>query len=124
VHSPEKVALEMNRISTHVLDTVTGKPARNIPVSLEWQNSSGQWLALASANTDQDGRCNHLLPDGEILGEALYRLKFDTAIYFAACGVQGLYPVVEITFRARSGESHLHIPLLLSPNAYTTYRGS
>jgi 5-hydroxyisourate hydrolase len=114
----------MNRISTHVLDTVTGKPAPRIPVSLERQNSSGKWLAVASAKTDPDGRCSNLLPDGEILHEALYRLTFDTGIYFAACGVQGLYPVVEITFRARSGESHLHIPLLLSPNAYTTYRGS
>lgn len=114
----------MNRISTHILDTATGKPAPDVPVSLERRNSSGKWSAVASAKTDADGRCSHLLPDGEILREGLYRLTFDTATYFAACGVQGLYPVVEITFQVRGGESYFHIPLLLSPNGYTTYRGS
>jgi len=58
------------------------------------------------------------------MAEGVYRLLFDTASYFGACGVGGLYPVVEITFRIRSGESNFHIPLLLSPNGYTTYRGS
>ena len=114
----------MNRISTHILDTAAGRPAPHVPVSLERQNSSGTWLAVGSAKTDGDGRCSQLLPDGEILEEGLYRLTFDTATYFAACRVQGLYPLVEITFRVRGGESHFHIPLLLSPNAYTTYRGS
>jgi 5-hydroxyisourate hydrolase len=65
-----------------------------------------------------------LLPDGTTLVEGVYRLLFDTASYFRACGVDGLYPVVEITFRIRGGESNFHIPLLLSPNGYTTYRGS
>jgi 5-hydroxyisourate hydrolase len=114
----------MNRISTHVLDTAKGKPATGVPVRLERQDSSGKWSSLGSGQTDQDGRCGQLLPDGTTLVEGAYRLLFDTASYFGACGVHGLYPVVEITFRIRSGESNFHIPLLLSPNGYTTYRGS
>lgn len=114
----------MNRISTHVLDVAKGKPAAGVPVRLERQDSSGKWSSSGSGKTDQDGRCNQLLPEGEILREGTYRLTFDTASYFTACGVEGLYPAVEITFRVRGGESHFHIPLLLSPNGYTTYRGS
>jgi 5-hydroxyisourate hydrolase len=79
---------------------------------------------LNSARTDQDGRCPQLLPEGDDLGEGAYRLSFDTASYYAAHNISTLYPVVEITFQARGGESHFHIPLLLSPNGYTTYRGS
>jgi len=114
----------MNRISTHVLDTAKGKPAAGVPVRLERQDSSGKWSSLGSARTDQDGRCGQLLPDGATLVEGVYRLTFDTASYFAVCNVDGLYPAVEIAFRIRSGESQFHIPLLLSPNGYTTYRGS
>jgi 5-hydroxyisourate hydrolase len=114
----------MNRISTHVLDTAKGKPATGVPVRLERQDSSGKWSSLSSEQTDRDGRCGQLLPDGTTLVEGVYRLLFDTASYFRACGVDGLYPVVEITFRIRGGESSFHIPLLLSPNGYTTYRGS
>ena len=114
----------MNRISTHVLDTAKGKPASGVPVRLERQDSPGKWMPIGSAQTDQDGRCSQLLPDGAALAEGVYRLTFDTASYFAACGVDGLYPVVEIVFRVRNGETHFHIPLLLSPNGYTTYLGS
>jgi 5-hydroxyisourate hydrolase len=114
----------MNRISTHVLDTALGKPAVGIPVRLERRALAGQWHSVASAQTDSDGRCSQLLPDGEPLQEGQYRLAFDTAAYYASGGLQGLYPVVEITFQVREGESHFHIPLLLSPNSYTTYRGT
>jgi 5-hydroxyisourate hydrolase len=114
----------MSRISTHVLDTVKGKPAAGIPVRLERHDSSGKWFALGSGQTDRDGRCAQLLPDGATLTEGLYRLSFDTASYFAKSNVDGLYPSVEILIRIKSGESHFHIPLLLSPNGYTTYRGS
>jgi 5-hydroxyisourate hydrolase len=114
----------MNRISTHVLDTARGKPAEDVPVRLERQEASGNWLALASARTDQDGRCGQLLSEGTIPRPGLYRLRFDTASYFAAGKIDSLYPVVEITFQVRDGESNFHIPLLLSPNGYTTYRGS
>jgi 5-hydroxyisourate hydrolase len=114
----------MNRISTHVLDTARGKPASGVPVRLERQDSSGEWAPIGSAQTDQDGRCGQLLPEGAALREGLYRLAFDTASYFAASRQEGMYPVVEITFRVRDGESQFHVPLLLSPNGYTTYRGS
>jgi len=114
----------MNRISTHVLDTAKGKPATGVPVRLEREDSSGKWSSLGSGQTDQDGRCGQLLPEGTTLAAGVYRLLFDTASYFRASGVDGLYPAVEITFRIRRGELNFHIPLLLSPNGYTTYRGS
>jgi len=114
----------MNRISTHVLDMVHGKPARDVPVRLEKQNPSGDWRLLTSARTDQDGRCSQLLTEGEDLFTGFYRLIFETASYFAIKNIEALYPSIEITFHVRDGESHFHIPLLLSPNGYTTYRGS
>jgi 5-hydroxyisourate hydrolase len=114
----------MKRISTHVLDTTRGKPAKDVPVRLERQERAGKWLLLGSGRTDQDGRCGQLLPDDKVLSAGLYRLAFDTARYFAAQKIDGLYPQVEIMFQVRDGESTFHIPLLLSPNGYTTYRGS
>jgi 5-hydroxyisourate hydrolase len=114
----------MKRISTHVLDIAQGKPAKGVPVRLERQAAPGHWQRLAAAHTDRDGRCSQLLPDDEALTAGLYRLAFDTASYFAALKIDTLYPRVEITFQVRESESHFHIPLLLSPNGYTTYRGS
>jgi 5-hydroxyisourate hydrolase len=118
------MAGDMKRISTHVLDTTRGKPAAAVPVQLERRDAQGKWVQLSSGQTDQEGRCAQLLPDGADLVEGIYKLSFETAAYFLAQGTQGLYPVVEITFQVRGGESHFHIPLLLSPNGYTTYRGS
>ena len=118
------MARGMKRISTHVLDTALGKPAKDVPVRLERLDGSGNWQMLSSTRTDQDGRCVQLLADAETLQPGHYRLTFDTASYFATEKVQTLYPTVEITFQVREGESHFHIPLLLSPNGYTTYRGS
>ena len=123
-YSAEEMAFGMNRISTHVLDTARGKPAKDVPVRLERQDVSGNWRNWRSARTDQDGRCAQMLPDDTALQAGLYRLTFDTANYFATAKINGLYPVVEITFQVRDGESHFHVPLLLSPNGYTTYRGS
>lgn len=114
----------MKRISTHILDLSHGKPAPAVRVRLEKQNDSGGWQLLASAHTDQDGRCSQLLPPGEDLSAGVYRLSFETGTYFEQLKIATLYPVVEVTFRAQEGESHFHIPLLLSPNGYTTYRGS
>jgi 5-hydroxyisourate hydrolase len=114
----------MKRISTHILDIVLGKPAKDVAVRLQKRNSSGDWRLLTSARTDQDGRCAQLLPEGEDLFAGVYRLSFDTGSYYALQKIDALHPVVEVTFHARDGESHLHIPLLLSPNGYTTYRGS
>jgi 5-hydroxyisourate hydrolase len=113
----------MKRISTHVLDVSRGKPASDVPVRLERREAPGNWRPLHSARTDQDGRCGQLLSEDD-LSPGLYRLVFDTAIYFGAQNIDGLYPVVEVTFQVRDGESQFHIPLLLSANGYTTYRGS
>jgi 5-hydroxyisourate hydrolase len=114
----------MSGISTHVLDLAQGKPAKNVPVRLERQESSAEWRVLASSRTGADGRCAQLLPENEVLRTGTYRLAFDTSSYFLAQKTPGLYPVVEITFQVHDGESHFHIPLLLSPHGYTTYRGS
>lgn len=113
----------MKKVSTHVLDVNRGKPASDLPVRLEWQAGPGDWRPLSAARTDQDGRCAQLLPKGELTA-GVYRLVFDTASYFDARQIDGLYPVVEVTFRVREGESQFHIPLLLVANGYTTYRGS
>jgi 5-hydroxyisourate hydrolase len=112
----------MNRISTHILDVNRGKPAGNVPVTLHRQEAD-VWQPLNSARTDHEGRCAQLLLNDE-LPPGVYRLTFDTATYFAALKIAALYPVVEITFQVQDGESHFHIPLLLSANGYTTYRGT
>jgi 5-hydroxyisourate hydrolase len=114
----------MKRISTHILDLMHGKPATAVPVRLEKQNSAGDYRLLNSSRTDDDGRCSQMLPETEDLSAGVYRLVFDTGSYFARQKVDALYPVVEITFQVREGEQHFHIPLLLSPNGYSTYRGS
>jgi len=114
----------MKRISTHVLDVAQGKPAKGVAVSLDRREGSGNWVTVGSSRTDSDGRCDQLLPEGDALRAGLYRLSFDTASYDHTENTEGLYPVVEITFRVREGESQFHIPLLLSPHGYTTYRGS
>jgi 5-hydroxyisourate hydrolase len=114
----------MKRISTHVLDTAQGAPARNVPVRLERQEATGDWRLLGSARTDADGRCSQLLPEGDALPPGIYRLAFDTASYFAAQKIGSLYPLVQITFTVKQDDESFHIPLLLSPHGYTTYRGS
>ena len=114
----------MNRISTHVLDTARGRPAPNVPVQLARQTASGEWALIGASHTNADGRCPQLLPENVALDPGMYRLTFDTGQYEFTNHVDSLYPVVEITFRVREGESHFHLPLLLSPHGYTTYRGS
>ena len=108
----------MSRLSTHVLDTALGLPAAGVVVSLEFAGHS-----LAVHATDNDGRCANLLPSAT-LEPGEYKLRFATGDYYTAQRVKGLYPVVEITVVVRPGDTHLHVPLLLSPNGYTTYRGS
>ena len=113
----------MKKISTHVLDVAQGKPARGVAVRLERREISGDWVPLGFSRTDNDGRCAQLLPEGEPLRAGLYRLSFDAARYHHRQKIKGLYPVIEITFQVLQGESAFHIPLLLSPFGYTTYRG-
>jgi 5-hydroxyisourate hydrolase len=133
----------MSAITTHVLDTVLGKPAAGIPVRLEKQEGggwievthaageepaltervadmSGPWVEISRGVTDADGRCRDLAPD---LPVGVYRLVFDTRLYLRSRQRISIYPEVSITFTC-TGEAHYHLPLLLSDNSYTTYRGS
>jgi 5-hydroxyisourate hydrolase len=108
-------------LSTHVLDSVTGRPAPGVPVRLE-RFDAGEWAAVAAGETDGDGRLRDWIrPDGFGLGT--YRLVFDTGRYFATAGVAAFYPEVVVTFSV-ADDRHHHVPLLLSPFAYSTYRGS
>ncbi len=110
-------------ISTHVLDTATGLPASEVPVALQREAAIG-WVTVHAATTDMDGRVKHLLPPEQTLVAGTYRIRFETASYYAAHRLAGLYPYVEITFTVANADRHLHIPLLLTANGYTTYRGS
>jgi 5-hydroxyisourate hydrolase len=115
----------VSRLSTHVLDTALGRPAAGMVVHLEYASQSGEWETLGAQETDSDGRCANLLPqNGDVLQPGQYRLRFETGTYHAAQMVKGLYLTVEIIVTVRPGDTHLHVPLLLSPNGYTTYRGS
>jgi 5-hydroxyisourate hydrolase len=114
----------MKGISTHVLDLVQGKPAKGVAVRLEKQDATGEWRLLTQSRTDEDGRCAQLLPEGENLSPAIYRVNFDTGTYYGLQKIETLYPRVEVIFQVRDVELHFHIPLLLSPHGYSTYRGS
>jgi len=109
----------MSGITTHVLDTTHGKPAPGIGVRLE-RYEEDSWLVLAESATDADGRCRNLCPEARA---GLYRLTFSVAAYFNDRARSSIYPEICITFECR-GEEHYHLPLLLSDNSYTTYRGS
>ena len=112
-------------ITTHVLDTALGKPAAGVPVSLSRADPAGEgWRELATGTTDADGRITDLLAPGS-LQPGVYRVRFDTAAYFASVGVERhFYPWAEIAFRVDDPGSHYHVPLLLNPFGYSTYRGS
>lgn len=107
----------MSLVTTHVLDTARGRPAAGVPVDLE-TFTDGAWRPLAHGVTDADGRVGDLGPDAVPHGR--YRLRFDTAAYFAGTG---FYPEVVVVFEV-ADDAHHHVPLLLSPFAYSTYRGS
>jgi 5-hydroxyisourate hydrolase len=113
----------MSAITTHVLDTSLGKPAAGVAVTLEAHSGEG-WKTLASGTTNADGRLRDLLPAENKLAPGTYRLRFETAAYFRARGVESFYPHVEIVFRVQDAAQHYHVPLLLSPFGYSTYRGS
>ena len=108
----------MSTLSTHILDTSTGKPAAGVPVELR---RGGE--VLGGGTTDADGRAKDLQPKATKLDAGVYSLRFDVAAYFAATGRASFYPEVVVTFELR-GEEHYHVPLLLSPFGYSTYRGS
>lgn len=111
----------MSAVTTHVLDTAAGRPAGGVPVRLETRTGDA-WEPLGRAATDTDGRARDLGP--ERLEAGTYRIVFDTATYFAATGTAAFYPEVDVVFEIADVEEHYHVPLLLSPYGFTTYRGS
>jgi 5-hydroxyisourate hydrolase len=109
----------MSKITTHVLDAVLGIPGIGIDVRLEFLEGQA-WRTLATGTTDSDGRCSNLSANA---AEGVYRLNLDTGSYLIRNGRKGIYPEIVISFNC-DGASHYHLPLLLSDNSYTTYRGS
>ncbi|MCY7379210.1 MAG: hydroxyisourate hydrolase [Gemmatimonadaceae bacterium] len=114
----------MSTISTHVLDTALGKPAAGVAVKLERVNADGGVTIAGFGTTDDDGRVRDLIPAGQLLTRGDYRLRFDTGAYFAASRRESFYPSVSVEFRVTESAGHYHVPLLVSPFGYSTYRGS
>jgi 5-hydroxyisourate hydrolase len=136
----------MSTLSTHALDTASGKPAEGLPLLLEQQSdtegwkqyqhqriagtlseasSAPVWQELAQGITNSDGRCPELFSEGENqLEPGIYRMSFDTAHYFAKHKLTGFYPRVEVIFEIHHTDQHYHVPLLISPFGFSTYRGS
>jgi len=113
----------MSQITTHILDTTLGKPAQGVSIVLEQFTTDNKWMHIAEGKTNSDGRLPDLLSSEIKLNLGTYRLIFDTASYFKTQGVKGFYPSVTIAFEL-SDNSHYHVPLLLNPFGYSTYRGS
>ena len=114
----------MSTISTHILDTSRGKPASGVAVYLESQNHDETWEALTHAWTDDEGRVKPFFLLEEPLPAGIYRLVFDTDAYFSGLDSESFYPQVCVVFQIGEEPQHYHIPLLLSPFGYSTYRGT
>jgi 5-hydroxyisourate hydrolase len=112
----------MSQITSHILDTSVGKPAPGVPVMLE-QKVSANWKKIAQGVTNEDGRVTNLLDKEKILESGIYRLIFETAAYFSNQNKKSFYPRITIEFEIFD-LSHCHVPLLLNPFGYSTYRGS
>lgn len=110
-----------SRVTTHVLDAALGRPAADVLARLE-QRALSDWLLVADGLTDADGRIANFGPAD--LDPGVYRVTFDTETYFRATGQTGFYPEVTISFLIGTADEHYHVPLLLSPYAFSTYRGS
>jgi 5-hydroxyisourate hydrolase len=108
-------------ISTHVLDISIGSPAAWIPVDLEFLGTNSLWTKKFSGQTNLDGRISEMLPIQESVESGRYRLIFQVENYFNS---QGFYPIIEVTFVVNEGIRHYHVPILISPFGYSTYRGS
>ena len=113
----------MSSITTHVLDTSCGRPAQGVPVTLEIEAAEG-WKLIGTGTTNADGRISALVPPEANVAAGVYRLIFDTGKYFANRQVETFYPQVTIVFQLPDPAQHYHVPLLLSPFGYSTYRGS
>ena len=112
----------MSSISTHVLDTALGKPASGVPIHLQKENGK-EWDSITKGVTNADGRIPEFISKDKVLVSGTYRMTFETKTYFEKQKVSVFYPVVHVIFEIKEGQ-HYHIPLLLSPFGYSTYRGS
>jgi 5-hydroxyisourate hydrolase len=113
----------MSGISTHVLDLALGRPAVGVHVRLE-REDGGVWREVAHGETDVDGRISSVLGPGERFESGRFRLGFETGSYFRAQGSGCFHPYIEIAFEVRDAGEHYHVPLLVTPHSYSTYRGS
>jgi 5-hydroxyisourate hydrolase len=113
----------MSTITTHVLDLSRGRPATGINLTLERKGSGEAWTKVGTGKTDGDGRNKELL-GGQRLTAGVYRLSFGTGEYYTALGTGTFYPSVTIVFEVKAAGEHHHVPLLVSPYGYSTYRGS
>ena len=114
--------LKVSQITTHVLDTAVGLPGKNITIRLQ-SNRNGSWQTIAQGITNADGRIPDLLPQQRNLTAGTYKMVFDTGSYYRLQNTKTFYPEVEILFNTFD-ETHYHVPLLLNPFGYSTYRGS
>jgi 5-hydroxyisourate hydrolase len=118
----------MGRLSTHVLDTVNGRPAADVTIELSRQSTPGTWALVKTTVTNADGRTDAPLLTGDAFTVGHYQLRFHIGAYFAKAGVKTAAPafldVVPIEFTLAEPDGHYHVPLLASPWAYSTYRGS
>jgi 5-hydroxyisourate hydrolase len=114
----------MSAITTHVLDLTTGRPAAGMAVTLSALGNDGRWSEVSRGVTDADGRLRDLLAADRPPAAGVYSLRFDSAAYFIGRGLHTFYPEVVVSFRVDVAGAHYHVPLLLSPFGYSTYRGS
>lgn len=114
----------MSAITTHVLDTSVGRPGAGIPVTLERKTHTVGWQMVGEGITDTDGRINDLHSHGEAFLPGHYRLTFETGPYFMLRNIACFFPQITIGFVINDAQQHYHVPLLLSPFGYSTYRGS
>jgi 5-hydroxyisourate hydrolase len=111
-------------ITTHILDISIGRPAVGVAVILEMSLSPDKWMEMGKGETDADGRLRTLLPPDYALAAGVYRLTFQTGAYFMQQMIDIFFPEVSIVFTVQDPTQHYHVPLLLSPYGYSTYRGS
>lgn len=120
----------MSTISIHVLDTSLGRPAAGVPVLLERIRDKGddandlRGVTIGAGTTDEEGRLRDFVTAGAPLDAGTYRLRFDVAEYFARTARETFYPEVAVLFRVGMKQEHYHVPLLINPFGYTTYRGT
>jgi len=118
-------ALPRSQITCHVLDSALGIPGRRIGVFVEYFDLVAEkYNRVGQSETDENGRCNTLVPPNSPLLAGLYKITFETGRYFVAQQQESFYPIVEVAFHVAKPDEHYHIPLLLSPWSYTTYRGN